>query len=384
MRTVVVVGLVTSTAVTGVSSTAFAAPASPATCGWHAVSSHVVYSNEKALTGVAAISENDVWVIGQSAEHWNGTKWTHFQPPKLYGKQVLDSIAAISSKDIWVVSDSGLIDHWNGARWKTVTAPGDPSNGDEPPAMLYDVAGSSAANVWAVGYDTGGDGGSQAEAIHWDGRTWTITAPPGPLDESYPYDYGLRAVGTIPGDPSFSLAVGDGEINSSGNAGGGGYGNRWNGVQWTLLRSPVDATGIAAVSRKDAWAVGDGIEQWNGVKWEALPSETLPPDSTLNAISARSATDVWAVGRHPDSAGRYRVLIEHWNGTQWAKVPAPPVVAGWRNLAGVSTLPDGGAWAVGGYAATPPTYQNHNSKPLIERYSPCKRTDSKTRDDSVP
>ena len=48
---------------------------------------------------------------------------------------------------------------------------------------------------------------------------------------------------------------------------------RWNGTSWKRVPSPTPAggaflLGVAAVSARNAWAVGGGlILRWNGVTW---------------------------------------------------------------------------------------------------------------------
>jgi len=195
--------------------------------------------------------------------------------------------------------------------------------------------------------------------------------PPAPVDETSPPDFGLRAAATDTANPSFLLTLGDGDIDSSSNGGAGGFSDAWNGAQWTVLASPVNAVSAAAVSQSDAWAVGGGIEQWNGSAWTQYQAQSEYPGSNLEAVSAQSANDAWVVGQRQDSGGKFHTFIEQWNGADWGSVPAAPLAAGWANLVSVSTLPNGSAWAVGSYAAKPPPYTSRNSHPLIERYSPC-------------
>ena len=138
----------------------------------------------------------------------------------------------------------------------------------------------------------------------------------------------------------------------------------WNGTQWQVTPTPsptgnVDVlNGVADVSASDAWAVGysqtaDGtysalLEQWNGTRWTRVPGGTSATSSseTLNAVTAVSPTDVWAVGEHFDSSlGGFVGLIEHFNGTAWSIVPNPDtytsngiehVVGGYNTVAATS------------------------------------------------
>jgi hypothetical protein len=49
-----------------------------------------------------------------------------------------------------------------------------------------------------------------------------------------------------------------------------------------------------------------------------LPNRHFPAIERLNAVSADSATDVWAVGT-VQRGERQSTLIEHWDGTRWTK-----------------------------------------------------------------
>jgi hypothetical protein len=130
----------------------------------------------------------------------------------------------------------------------------------------------------------------------------------------------------------------------------------WNGAQWQIFASPNQGSlgsallGIAAIASKDVWAVGyyvtsqscgvltqPLVEHWDGTQWSIVPSPHIAGagGGVLNAISATSASDVWAVG--------YGSLIEHYDGTSWSTVTAPSKT----NLLGVIGLAAGNAWAVG-------------------------------------
>lgn len=164
-------------------------------------------------------------------------------------------------------------------------------------------------------------------------------------------------------------------------------------------------TGIAAIGRSDAWALGSGdsgrppilgvVEHWNGKSWRRI---TLPPsvaadwdaatpevvaagatsDSNLWAFSllsptylrkngttwstgtlpepssgqpapivtvVRSSTDVWALGASVDHSS-VRPYAAHFDGTSWSIVPVP----GSGPIVGVSALSAKDIWAVIGDA----------------------------------
>jgi hypothetical protein len=128
-----------------------------------------------------------------------------------------------------------------------------------------------------------------------------------------------------------------------------------------------DLSAVSAESATDAWAVGvyaatSGAGEtlglhWNGTRWSRVaspnPGGTSSGDeSYLTGVSARSATDAWAVGDYYRSNNFYETLVLHWNGTRWSKVASPnPSVAtgGASYLTSVSARSATNAWAVGHY-----------------------------------
>jgi len=109
-------------------------------------------------------------------------------------------------------------------------------------------------------------------------------------------------------------------------------------------------TGVAAISAKDAWAVGtsDGktlILRWNGKAWKRLPSPSPGTSAGLAGVAAFTARAAWAVGDTGTRTGA-RTLILRWNGTSWKRVPGPSPGTG-ASLAGVAGVTARSAWAVG-------------------------------------
>ena len=146
---------------------------------------------------------------------------------------------------------------------------------------------------------------------------------------------------------------------------------------WTVAASvdPSATTNVLnAVSARtgtDAWAVGDDkaavddatfamlAEHWNGSQWSQVPTPDLPTsDEKLLAVSAGGASDVWAVGSQgPTGTATQHPLAAHWDGAAWTIVTTP-ATSGHAALAGVASLAPGNAWAVG----------TGNGKALIEHW----------------
>jgi hypothetical protein len=89
----------------------------------------------------------------------------------------------------------------------------------------------------------------------------------------------------------------------------------WNTVASPPVGSEGSLIAVAALSAGDAWAVGqyEGpdslqrtlIEHWNGSSWTQIPSPNSSQRfNTLSAVAVISPTDAWAVGDG----------IQHWDG----------------------------------------------------------------------
>jgi hypothetical protein len=127
--------------------------------------------NADVLYDVTATPDGDVWAVGYYAAtgqdyfvdrplllHWNGSSWVQTASPlRGDGDHDITGVAAISSNDVWAVglsldSEYGgdirtLTEHWNGIEWSIVNSPdaGGLYN------YLYDVDALSSTEVWAVG-----------------------------------------------------------------------------------------------------------------------------------------------------------------------------------------------------------------------------------------
>src|SRR5260221_13669072 len=105
------------------------------------------------LTGVASISANDVWAVGDSSsgtltEHWNGTAWSIVPSPTVANGRFL-GVAGAATNDVWAVGFTVLgalprIAHWDGKSWRTAKAP-------KQAGVLNAVTAVSTNDVWAVG-----------------------------------------------------------------------------------------------------------------------------------------------------------------------------------------------------------------------------------------
>jgi hypothetical protein len=326
------------------------------------------------LLAVAATSPANAWAVGTVDYehtlilHWNGSVWRRQPSPNPKGGKAdeLEDVAATSPTDAWAVgshqvSDPAygggpqrIIEHWNGKAWKAVPSPAFGSAF----SRLSGVTAFSVSDAWAVGY-TEPAGCERTLIEHWNGTAWTVwptrvSGGLGAITATSPTD--VWAVGTrcFNGTPSFRTLI-----------------MHWNGTAWKAQTNPnpheAELDGVAAASPTNAWAVGSYktpkssaqtlVEHWNGKSWKLQrspnPAGSFQPNS-LNAVTATSATNAWAVGM---KAGRGKhppqTLIEHWNGNAWSPQPAPSPNPGPPNadygieLNDITATTPTHAWAVG-------------------------------------
>jgi hypothetical protein len=157
--------------------------------------------------------------------------------------------------------------------------------------------------------------------------------------------------------PRDAWAVGD---YFTGREGGrqGAFIERWNGRRWRLAAAPIPRGAIlwslSASGARDVWAVGqadDGgqlIEHWDGARWRVAPAPRH--GGLLNGVVALTSHNAWAVGAHFGARGK--TLIEHWDGARWMVVPSPsPPAAPSRRphaiLSAVTAISPSDVWAAG-------------------------------------
>jgi hypothetical protein len=291
-----------------------------------------------------------------------------------------NSIAVVSPRAAWAVGDyftgreggpnGAFIEHWNGRRWSLAHAP------IPPGASLESVSASGARGIWAVGMRRNFDQLIQ----HWDGERWRLMAVPRPGGI-------LHAVAAR--TPQDAWAVGSAKRGSE----FGTLIEHWNGKRWAVLASPSPPVArgqrryavlqaVTAISATDVWAAGNSIigvpakasrtliEHWNGQRWTIVPSPSVTSRGVTNdflfSISARGADNVWAVGSWGDYlAGGFggkgdHALALHWDGRRWS-LSATPALRQRSLLSGVAAVA-GGAWAVGDRGLQPDQHA------LIERF----------------
>ena len=287
-------------------------------------------TSQVSLSGAAASSPTDVWVVGSYqnngpagplTEHYDGRAWAIVAAPSgpWTASAYFDGVAVARPGDVWAVGagqgvgeSQTLIEHWEGARWAITPSPNESRRTNE----LSAVDALSRSDVWAVGdYVT-----SDRDLVlteHWDGSSWKA----------------------IPAsDPARAL-------------------NRLSSVSGV---SPDDVWAVGFQRESDAAAPKGLVEHWDGTAWTAVPILSPGTTATLTAVRALSATDVWVAGEYADG-GTFRPLVEHWDGTQWSQVGSPagpnPMIQalGWADHTGI--------WLGGS------TSQGHGDEWLLEYWN---------------
>ena len=227
---------------------------------------------------------------------------------------------------------------------------------------LNGVSGTSIDDVWAVGWRQRGPI-DQTLIEHFNGLTWSVV--PSPNDDNHPDDQ-LLAVGVF--SPSDAWAVGARRTHC------GGCGNtmalvaRWNGSAWTQIDVPRFSFGpgnypgqylvgvsVNPVNENDVWMVGNipshGIrgepsfiyaEHWNGLQWSiyGLPSGRYP---AINGVSTSPDGEAWAVGAGLGTGTTQAIL--HWNGSAWSQQASARQDD--HDFFGVAAISADDAWVVG-------------------------------------
>jgi hypothetical protein len=113
---------------------------------------------------------------------------------------------------------------------------------------------------------------------------------------------------------------------------------------------------VTAISGRNAWAVGHRsgsqgdrsfVLHWNGRAWriQKSPNTSATDNDDLLAVTATSPSNAWAVGtlfNAPEGS-----VILHWNGRVWKIAKKPNLGVSGSTLEGVVATSGHDAWAVG-------------------------------------
>jgi hypothetical protein len=324
------------------------------------------------LQGVYCTSRVSCWAVGSYKPsktvslneilHWNGRAWVRVSAPSPAGTasgdvSMLAAVRCAGARDCWAVGTYqrklGAVFsqalHWTGRKWFRVAIPAAPG-GSRPGDIseLFDVVCTSSASCFAVG-DFGVSVNrivEQNEALHWNGRKWSLIKTPNPGGTLVGDLNSLRSIRCT--SQVDCLAVGTyGTLSTMLNET-----LRWNGRRWLTLSAPNPAgtgggdinvlSGLACSSPGNCWAVGTSgsvvapsaslqnqVLHWNGTAWSQVTAPT--PDAVENLLSfvtCSSSTNCWAVGTsisidaaNETVTGSNQAL--QWDGGMWSLVETP-------------------------------------------------------------
>lgn len=251
-----------------------------------------------------------------------------------------------------------------------------------PDDFLLAVSATSASDVWAVGMTSvlnANDQTQRSSVLHFNGTAWTRVPAvvPGDTDPFAEVSFnGVKAIA-----PNNAWLVGSHVDTSTGAI--VPLIQHWNGTSWRAVASPTFPQGsaslsaITATSATDVWAVGDFpglfidplVEHFDGHAWTQVQVPNGNGDEfRLLGVSADSPKDVWAVGSESEGDGAPPTVtrVMHFNGTSWTVQSTPnrfPTGGGSDQLNGVVALSPTNVWAVGAVTDT-----NSNSTTLIEHF----------------
>lgn len=184
------------------------------TCGsWNVIPNPNPGVGNESLYGIAAVSVNNVWAVGNTQnngvgnpqtliEHWNGTTWNVVSSPNpgSWNNDLVSVVRVPGSKQLWAVGITSnsdyqnnltLTEYWNGTNWSVV-----PSSNPGVKNEFNGVTAVSVNNIWAVGdYLPNSSNYSQTLIEHWDGTIWSAVSSPN-VGTSYNY---LEGVARVPG-----------------------------------------------------------------------------------------------------------------------------------------------------------------------------------------
>lgn len=359
-----------------------ASPGSAAPCGQFSQEASPTPGYSQVFNAASAVpATNTAWAVGSFhdntlaadqmlTEFWDGAAWTQVRSPNLghaqHDNNALRDVDALAADDAWAIGyheatagNDTLTMHWDGTRWAVVSSP-NAHTYDE----LLSVAAVSSTDVWAVGHflNTAHEPVRQETlAQHWDGAAWSTVPTPNVTARD---DNEFVSVAAIPGTTQ-AIAVGYHQWEAP-----RALAAIWNGAEWKALPTPRTGHGgeylnaVTALSADDIWAVGFSIDRygafhgltlhWDGAAWAIIRPQAPGGDGydpMLNGVTALASEDVWLVGTYYNGNSALLTLAEHWDGSRWRRATtANP--GGDRDFAAnvftdVAAVDSGGIRAVG-------------------------------------
>lgn len=285
-----------------------------------------------AMLSIWGTSERDVYVVGSDTRdgrgpmvlHFDGTRWKRLNTGLTSGD--LWWIHGPAPDTIFMVGSGGTILRYHPqlGTFERMNTPGS--------VTLFGVWGSSPRDVWAVGGNIGGPGGSGPTGViwHFDGTSWQNVSP-------LPDDVGSRSAlfkvwGRAPNDV---WAVGESSTVL-----------HWDGSQWTSVNTnaggrlfTVHGNGTEQIAVGGAFS---GILlEGRGSSWRVVPLDGAP---RLNGVFVPANGD-------PIVCGANGSIFRRRDG-QWQLELVDPSLS--DDFHSVWIDPSGGVWLAGGQVVETP------------------------------
>lgn len=249
------------------------------------------------INAASAVSARDIWAItfyGGDILHWNGRRWSVAR--HLSGSGELTGIAAISANDVWVFGASGAIGglgtwHFNGHSWKKITGNG---------GAISAASALSASDIWAVsGAPTDGT------VLHYSGTSWQqLTA------KALAGVAATNVLSVSPGNVFVSGTIGSRHIASRLV--------RLCGRHWTRIKLPWPVDGLGGLTPDGRGGLWAAAQSYNGTSWDLHLSRSgrwsriAAPGGADFGLRDQAlipgTTSLWGVGAMPEKAGSGAVI----------------------------------------------------------------------------
>jgi hypothetical protein len=203
-----------------------------------------------ALHAIWGSGANDVWVVAEDgALHWDGGTWSQVDIPAVHGEDdglgFNGNIWGSGANDVWVVGNWGTILHWDGAAWSSVTNPATGAT-----VFLRAIWGNEADDVWVVGeVDQLDPSGTfpvfeSGTILHWDGTAWASAESGTTFELGSIWGSSASDVWSV----GFDAATPNGLIR------------HWDGSAWSTTMSPTMTVPffgpVWGIGTSDVWLVG--------------------------------------------------------------------------------------------------------------------------------
>lgn len=303
-------------------------------------------SNNSALSDIASVGPDAAWAVGTQYVdgvgqgvilRWNGKTWRQQSTPDVPKPGVWHAVDGVSAHDVWAYGwghDGETLGHYDGKRWTQAPLPAEKGYGFAKLAaapgrawLVSDTAINSYArgvwqrtplpsgvhinaieartahDAWAVGQFAYAGQPGRPVLLHWDGRSWTDTAPAGSdLAFTTVYQESARSVWATALTPYTEDEPQQTKVL------------HWNGRTWRDVTGPVDglwAKAITGDGKGTVWVSGDpyGYEGtalywrlrhgiWTSVEGDAVPGgRTQAYDIEALAPTGRTG-QFWSVGSY--------------------------------------------------------------------------------------